>query len=138
MKKFNQSKTIIVYNFEHIYCAMKAAKKLKKKICISSPINAASYMGPYFFKELLNKAKKLFPRVDCSEILNCSNDIGLAFEAIECGIKNIEIECNKSVLLKIKNICKKKGVGVNNIGKNKLDLKYIENIDDECLKWLNS
>ena len=131
-------KTVIVYNFEQTCSAMKAAKKLKKKIYISSPYNAASYMGPFFFKKLVSKAEKLFPKVDYCEILNCSNDVGLALKAIECGIKNIEIECNKNASNKIKNICKKKGVGVNNIGKKKLDLKNIENVYDECLKWFKN
>ena len=114
------SKTVIVYNFEQTCSAMKAAKKLKKKIYISSPDNAGSYMGPLFFKQLVFNASKLFPKVDYSEILNCSNDIGIALEAIECGIKNI---------------CKKKGVGINTINNKKLDLKNVKNTYDECLKW---
>tara|TARA_Y100000590_G_scaffold469970_1_gene661027 strand:- start:1027 stop:1428 length:402 start_codon:yes stop_codon:yes gene_type:complete len=129
------SKTVIVYNFEQTCSAMKAAKKLKKKIYISSPDNAGSYMGPLFFKQLVFNASKLFPKVDYSEILNCSNDIGIALEAIECGIKNIEINCNKNIFEKIKNICKKKGVGINTINNKKLDLKNVKNTYDECLKW---
>ena len=92
-------------------------------------------MGPLFFKQLVFNASKLFPKVDYSEILNCSNDIGIALEAIECGIKNIEINCNKNIFEKIKNICKKKGVGINTINNKKLDLKNVKNTYDECLKW---
>ena len=67
------SKTVIVYNFEQTCSAMKAAKKLKKKIYISSPDNAGSYMGPLFFKQLVFNASKLFPKVDISwSCITCS------------------------------------------------------------------
>ena len=132
------TKTVIIYNFKQICEAMKAASKTKKKICISSPYNAASYMGPFFFKELVKAAEKLFPKVNYFELLNCSNDVGLALKAIKYNIKNIEIECNQNITKKIKNICKKKGIGVNNIGKKRLDLKNISNVYEECLKLLNN
>ena len=41
-------------------------------------------------------------------------------------------------LEKIKNICKKKGLSVNDTNKKKLDLKHVEDVYDECLKWLNN
>ncbi len=132
------TKTIIIYNFKQICDVMKAASKTKKKICIASPYSAASYMGPFFFKELVKTAEKLFPKVNYFELLNCSNDVGLALKAIECDIKNIEIECNQNISKKIKNICKKKGIGVNNIDKKELDLKNKTNVYEECLKWLNN
>ena len=138
MNKLTQSKTIVVYNYDHVMSAMKAALKLKKKIIIESPTNCAAYMGPSYFKQLLKKGKSLFPGVNCIEILDCGNDTGLALEAIDCGIEHIKIKCNRTVLKKIKNICKKKDLVVNNISKKKLDLKYVEDGYSECLKWLNS
>ena len=137
MSQTNRFKTIVIYNYNHAYMVMKAASKLKKKIYISSPPNAASYMGPIFFKKILEKAKKSFPDVDYNEILDCSNDTGLALEAIHYKIKNIKLKCSKIVLRKIKNICKKNGLSINNIKKKRLDLKNVENVYDECLKWLN-
>jgi len=138
MNKSTKSKVIVVYNYDHVISTMKAASKLKKNIIIASPPNAAAYMGPMFFKKLLKKGKSLFPSVKYVEILDCGNDTGLALEAIHCGINRIKIKCNKTVLEKIKNICKKKGLTVNNISKKKLDLKYVEDVYSECLKWLNS
>tara|TARA_B100000586_G_C19940165_1_gene355182 strand:- start:55 stop:471 length:417 start_codon:yes stop_codon:yes gene_type:complete len=138
MPNLKQSKVVVVHNYNQAFYAMKAASKIKKKIYILSPENAASYMGPLFFKKLLKKAEKSFPKVKYCEILNCNNDIGLALEAIQCGIKSIEIKCNQLVLKKIKNICKKEGVSVNNVNKKKLDLEYVENVYDECLKWFDN
>ena len=137
MNKSTETKVIIIYNYNHIICAMKAASKLEKKIIIESPPNAASYMGPLFFKKLLKKGKSLFPTIKCIEILDCGNDTGLALEAIHHEI-NLKIKCNKIVLEKIKNICKKKGLSVNDTNKKKLDLKHVEDVYDECLKWLNN
>ena len=115
------------------------AKKLgAKKIIIESPTNCAAYMGPSYFKQLLKKGKSLFPGVNCIEILDCGNDSGLALEAIHYGIDLIKIKCNKTVLQKIKNICKKQGVGINNTITQKLDLKNIEDVYGECLKWLSN
>ena len=137
MNKSTETKVIIIYNYNHIICAMKAASKLEKKIIIESPPNAASYMGPLFFKKLLKKGKSLFPTIKYIEILDCGNDTGLALEAIHPEI-NLKIKCNKIVLEKIKNICKKKGLSVNGTNKKKLDLKHVEDVYDECLKWLNN
>ena len=137
MNKSTETKVIIIYNYNHIICAMKAASKLEKKIIIESPPNAASYMGPLFFKKLLKKGKSLFPTIKYIEILDCGNDTGLALEAIHHKI-NLKIKCNKIVLEKIKNICKKKGLSVNDTNKKKLDLKHVEDVYDECLKWLNN
>lgn len=138
MNKSTKSKVIVVYNYDHVVSAIKAASKLKKKIILSSPPNAATYMGPLFFKKLLKKGKSLFPNVKCIEILDCGNDSGLALEAIHYGIDLIKIKCNKTVLQKIKNICKKQGVGINNTITQKLDLKNIEDVYGECLKWLSN
>ena len=55
MNKSTETKVIIIYNYNHIICAMKAASKLEKKIIIESPPNAASYMGPLFFKKLMRQ-----------------------------------------------------------------------------------
>ena len=98
MNKSTETKVIIIYNYNHIICAMKAASKLEKKIIIESPPNAASYMGPLFFKKLLKKGISLFPTIKYIEILDCGN-------------------------------------GTN---KKKLDLKHVEDVYDECLKWLNN
>jgi len=138
MSELNKFKVIIIYNYYDAYFAMKAASKLKKNIYISSPPNAASYIGPLFFKKLLKKVKQLFPNVNYHEILDCGNDRGLALEAIHYGIKNIEIKCNENALKKIKNICKKQGVGINNTSRKKLDLKNIEDVYSECIKWLSN
>ena len=138
MNKSTKTKVIVVYNYSHVIFAMKAASKLKKNIIIASPPNAATYMGPLYFKKLLKKGRLLFPNVKYVEILDCGNDTGLALEAIHCGINRIKIKCNKTVLEKIKNICKKKGLVINNISKKNLDLKYVEDVYSECLKWLNN
>ena len=137
MNKSTETKVIIIYNYNHIICAMKAASKLEKKIIIESPPNAASYMGPLFFKKLLKKGKSLFPTIKYIEILDCGNDTGLALETIHHEI-NLKIKCNKIVLEKIKIICKKRGLSVNDTNKKKLDLKHVEDVYDECLKWLNN
>ena len=138
MNKSKKSKVIVVYNYNHVICVMKAAEKLKKNIIISSPSNAAAYMGPMFFKKLLQKGKKLFPSIKYSELLDCGNDTGLALEAIQYEINHIKVQCNKTVLEKLKNICKKKGIGINNIIQKELDLKYVEDVYVECLKWLKN
>ena len=138
MNLSTKSKIIVVHNYNHVKCAMKAAKKLQKKIIIQSPNNAGSYMGPLFFKKLLKKCESLFPGVDYMEILDCGNDTGCALEAINHNVRIIKIDCNKKSLEKIKNICKKKGLSVNNINSKKLDLNLVEDVYDECLKWLNN
>jgi len=80
---------IIVHSLEHARAALEAASVLNKPATLISARGIASFMGPLWFKALIDQACSARPEVECRAVLDCADEAGTVLAALRTGFKRV-------------------------------------------------
>ncbi|HUH85489.1 MAG TPA: hypothetical protein VLX85_12840, partial [Stellaceae bacterium] len=71
-------KRIIIHSLDHARAAVAAAAELGLPLTLQSAVGAGGYVGPLWFKALIDLAHAEHPAVNLSAVLDCADEAGTA------------------------------------------------------------
>ena len=83
------SAALVVHGIDDALLAVAAARSLDRPVTLISAPGAAAYVGPLWFKALIEQARAATPDLAVSGVLDCADDAGHAMAALRAGIEAI-------------------------------------------------
>ena len=80
---------IVIHSLEQARAALEAARELDEDVILESPAEAASYLGPLWFKALLETLSEEAPEVEIDGLLDCGDAPGHVLAAFRAGIHRV-------------------------------------------------
>ncbi len=80
---------IVIHSLDQARAALRAARELKEDVILESAAGAASYLGPLWFKALLETLAEETPDVEIDGLLDCGDAPGLVLAAFRAGIGRV-------------------------------------------------
>ena len=125
-------RAIIVHNLEEAKIAISVASSLDCMVVLRSSPEAAAYLGPQVFHEIIKQAKIGYEETKVHAVFDCGNDSGTALCALRYGIKAIRINVPIKTLKKISDIAKQMQASVEFVhSKNITDLTTVLDLLDQ-------
>ena len=79
------SRRIVVHSLEQARAAIGAAAELGVPLTLTSAVGAGGYVGPLWFKALIDAARADHPAVNLTAVLDCADEAGTALGALRAG-----------------------------------------------------
>ncbi|MCW9040408.1 MAG: hypothetical protein OQJ76_07920 [Rhodospirillales bacterium] len=115
-------RAIIVHDIAHVRAALAAAAEAGIHVTLISPPGAAAYMGAAMFGEMIDQAAAEYPNAIFTAVLDCSDDPGMALNALRHGVKAIRFAGPEEVKVKIADIAAQSGATIKSSIPGALDL----------------
>jgi fructose/tagatose bisphosphate aldolase len=80
---------IIVHSLDHARAALGAAAALDVPVTLASAAGAGAYAGPLWFKALIDAARRDYPEVRMTAVLDCGDEPGTVLGALRAGLKRV-------------------------------------------------
>jgi fructose/tagatose bisphosphate aldolase len=80
---------VIVYSLAQARAAVTAAAERQVPVILTSAPGMAGFMGPLWFKALVDQAAALHPGIEVTAMLDCADEAGTALAALRCGFKRV-------------------------------------------------
>ena len=107
---------LVVHTLDHIRLALRTASDAGRPLTLITPPNAASYAGPAFYRNLLERARHLESLTDEAVhvrlILDCGDDAGLALFALDMGWQVLVLGGHRGARRRVRNIARQHGAEV--------------------------
>jgi hypothetical protein len=106
---------IIVHSLGHAIGALKAGARTGRSIILSSAPEAGIYIGPGWFRALVEAAREAVPDARFSAILDCGDQAGAALAAIRAQIERVIFTGRADVASRLADIARQHGVRLESI-----------------------
>jgi hypothetical protein len=80
---------IVIHSLDHARSAAGAAQALALPLTLASAAGAGGYVGPPWFKSVIDSAAAEFPGVRLSAVLDCGEEAGTALAALRHGLRRV-------------------------------------------------
>ena len=131
---------IVIHGLAHAEAALAAAAELGVPVTLISAPSAAGYVGPAWFRAVVEQARAGQPQVDVTAVLDCGDMPGYALAALRDGAKVIRFSGDTAA--KIADIAAQYGAQVIAERPEALDLAWVErsrrNPERACREWLET
>jgi hypothetical protein len=115
-------KRIIVYSLAQARAAIDVASSLEISVTLMSARGMASFMGPLWFKALIDEARA-GTNVKVTAVLDCADDPGTVLAALRCGFKLVRFSGPEESRKRLDDVAKQIGAAVEReIAFERLDL----------------
>jgi GT2 family glycosyltransferase len=101
---------IVVHSLDHALAALSAAFEADRPIIILSAPDSGIYVGPGWFKALVDAAREAVPEANVTFILDCGDDAGAAQGAIRAGIEALIFSGRTDVAERLAEIATARGL----------------------------
>jgi hypothetical protein len=101
---------IIVHSLGHAIGALKAGVRSGRSIILSSAPEAGIYVGPGWFRALVEAAREAVPDARFLAILDCGDQAGAALAAIRAQIGQVIFSGRADVASRLEDIARQHGV----------------------------
>jgi hypothetical protein len=101
---------IIVHSVAHAVGAIKAGARADRPVTLLSPPDAGGYVGPGWFRALVEAAHEAVPDARISAILDCGDQAGAALAAIRALIERVIFTGRADVARRLADIARQHGV----------------------------
>jgi len=105
-------KRVIVHSLDHARAALAAARDLKVPVTLASARGAGGYMGPLWFKALIETARADFPGVAVAAVLDCGDEAGTTLAALRHGLKRVRFTGDETALAPLREIARELGAEI--------------------------
>ena len=105
-------KRIIIHSLAHARDALAAAAALKVPVTLASAKGAGGYVGPLWFKSLVETVRAEFPEVEVAAVLDCGSEAGTTMAALRHGLKHVRFTGNETALASLRDIAQGLGAEV--------------------------
>jgi len=92
---------ITVHSLEQALAACAAADRLKVPLRLASAPGAALYVGPAWFKAVIEQASERYRGVRVTAILDCGDEPGAVMAALRAGLKDLRFDGSAEVRRKL-------------------------------------
>jgi len=131
---------IVIHGLAHATAALAAAAELSVPVTLISAPSAAGYVGPAWFRAVVEQARAGHPKVDVTAVLDCGDMPGDALAALRDGAAIIRFSGDTAA--KIADIAAQCGALVIAERPQALDLAEVErsrrDIGRACREWLET
>jgi len=80
---------IVIHSLHHARAALRAAGETGEALVLVSPPGAAAYVGPGWFREVIDQARQAHPAVRVDAFLDCGARPGDALAAFRAGVPGV-------------------------------------------------
>ncbi len=105
-----ENQKIIIHSAGHALAALSVADEMGVGVTLLSAPSAAAYVGAVVFRDMVAAARKAYPNVVVTAVLDCGDDPGLALGAMRHGIGAVSISNIPEIRAKLKDIADQRGV----------------------------
>ena len=105
-------KRIIIHSLAHARDALAAAAALKVPVTLASAKGAGGYVGPLWFKSLVETARAEFPEVEVAAVLDCGSEAGTILAALRHGIKRVRFTGSDTACAPLRDIAQQLGAEI--------------------------
>jgi len=105
---------IIVYSLEQARAAVMAAAERGIPIILASAPGMAGFMGPMWFKALIDEAAAAHPGAAVTAMLDCGDEAGTVLAALRCGFRLVRFSGPEASRARLDEIAEQLGAAVTN------------------------
>ncbi|HEX4111170.1 MAG TPA: class II fructose-bisphosphate aldolase [Stellaceae bacterium] len=132
-------KRIIVYSQAQARAAAQAAAERQVPIILMSAPGMAGFMGPLWFKALVDEAALSYPQADVTAMLDCADEAGTALAALRCGFQGVRFSGPEEARARLADIAGQVGASVEGVvAAETLDLLDCNDPPAACRAFLAS
>lgn len=113
---------VVVHSLAHAKAALQAAAECGLAVTLLSAPGAAAFLGAGVFLEMIAEARRHYPGVAVTAVLDCGDSPGFALAALRLGIAAIRIQAAPAVRRRIAEIAAKTGAVLDETEAPALDL----------------
>ena len=125
---------IIIHSLDHALTAARAARDVGRPVTLASARGAAGYAGVGWFLGVVDEARRHYPDVELSDVLDCDDDIALAIEALYAGAGWIMFCGESAALDRVCDVAQSLGARINGPINEVFDLRHSDYSD--CRSFL--
>ncbi len=103
-------KRIIVYSLDQARAALDAAAS--RSVILMSARGMAGFMGPLWFKALVDEAAAAYPHADVTGALDVADEAGTALAALRCGFKLVRFTGPEEARVRLDDIARQMDAAV--------------------------
>jgi acyl-CoA reductase-like NAD-dependent aldehyde dehydrogenase len=111
-KPSNDRPRIIVHSLEHAEAALGASVAAGIPVMLASAAAAGGYVGPLWFKALIEEAKRAHPAADVAGLLDCGDEPGTVLGALRAGIKHVRFTGEAETVRRLGEIAAQLGASI--------------------------
>jgi len=104
-------------------------------VTITSAAGAGGYAGPLWFKALIEEARRDYPKIDVTAVLDCDDEAGTVMGALRAGIKHVVFTGSDEVRMKLAAIAAAQGAVIEAAPEDGLDLLDARDPEALCRAW---
>ncbi len=101
---------IAIHSLDHARAALRAAKETGEILVLVSAPGAAAYVGPGWFREVVDQARQAYPAVRVDAFLDCGARPGDALAALRAGVPGVIFTGEPRVADKLAALAEARGV----------------------------
>jgi hypothetical protein len=105
-------------------------------VTITSAAGAGGYAGPLWFKALIEEARRDYPKIDVTAVLDCDDEAGTVMGALRAGIKHVVFTGGDEVRAKLAAIAAAQAAVIEAAPEDGLDLLDARDPEALCRAWL--
>lgn len=128
-------RVIVVHTLEDALAALEAAAELGKPVTLQSAPDALFYAGGLYLLHLFSEARKAYPDVDATCIIDCDGAGAETLQAMQTGHAHLRIAEPDN---RIQDIAAQYGIKVHSGPYEALDLLEAGDTKSACKHWLSS
>jgi hypothetical protein len=129
---------IRVHSLTEARIALDAARALGRPVTLVSAAAAAGHAGPGWWRALVIAARREYPDVAMTTILDCDDSAGDALAALREGVECIAFRGRGDVAAKLRDIATQAGTTLVGSHPDGLDLRGLRDQPAACRVWLRA
>ena len=129
---------IRIHSLTEARIALDAARALGRPVTLVSAAAAAGHAGPGWWRALVIAARREYPDIAMTTILDCDDSAGDALAALREGVECIAFRGRGDVAAKLRDIATQAGTTLVGSHPDGLDLRGLRDQPAACRVWLRA
>jgi hypothetical protein len=129
---------IRVHSLDEARIALGVARELRRPVILVSAPGAAGHGGPGWWHALVEAARREYPDVAMTAILDCDDSAGDALASLRAGLGRIAFRGRPDVAAKLADIAAQCGATLVETPPDGLDLRGLRDRAAACRVWLRA
>jgi hypothetical protein len=128
----------IVHTIEHALTALEAAAETNTSIILQSAPDAIFYAGSLYLLHMFEEARRHYPDVRATCIIDCADASGEAIAAMQMGHRHMRSSAPDELRDQLAGIARENDIAFYTEPFEALDLLYARDPRKACREWLKS
>lgn len=129
---------IRVHSLDEARVALGVARELRRPVILVSAPGAAGHGGPGWWRALVEAARREYPDVAMTTILDCDDSAGDVLASLREGVERIAFHGRADVAARLADIARQSGATIVAAAPDGLDLRGLRDRAAACRVWLRA